>query len=60
MEEAGTGIKTPSREMAEFFESRNFHFIMLIQLNCRTMRFISAFVVTFIITFLATRRKTEA
>jgi len=60
MEDAGTGIKTPSREMAEFFESRNFHFIMIVQLNCGAMRFLSAFIVTFIITFLATRRKTEA
>jgi hypothetical protein len=56
MEDAETGIKTPNREMAEFFESRNFHFIMRVKLNCGTMRFLSAF----IITFLATRRKTEA
>jgi len=60
MEDGGTGIKTPSREMVKFFESRNFHFIMLVQLNWWTMRFFSPFVVTFIITFLATRRKTEA
>jgi len=46
--------------MTEFFESRNVHFIMLVRLNCWTVRFLSVFVVTFMITFLATRRKTEA
>jgi len=59
MEDAETGIKTPSREMAAFFELRNLHFIMLVHLNCWTLRFLSVFIVTFIATFLATTKKTE-